>query len=311
MSDTNEKRAVSIDPFWNVMSKVEVLSIDLYDGHLLQPGEVEEDDEEEGPGDMPDEQGPEDEAIVEGAQGVNEPVEEVVFEEPDEQIDEEAALMDEGANLETESEADIEEIEEAWLTSFEPPEVAPKRLYDNAQLHACIAARTIVAAAKGGHLRQLDFFGEQPYAFAVRSVVPYWVNLESLETETRLHGWMQAASLLRPFLAHSSLWLNTAQNADPRHSRHLTAQEVQALLAYAQQEGLPKLRSYQDEAEKSGLSDGREEPLECYLAWLEEDHGLAQKVAETWSAVIERGEANKVMCRCKRCTEIALVSWLV
>lgn len=42
--------------------------------------------------------------------------------------------------------------------------------------------------------------------------------------------------------------------------------------------------------------------LKLYLPWLEQDADLAQRVADAWNAVVERGEADLAKCCCLQCS---------
>lgn len=182
--------------------------------------------------------------------------------------------------------------------------------------HFLAAVHTIIAAAKGGKLRRLKTDTNFSEPFALRSLVPYWINAERLEDNSSGElGWGAAASFLRPLVTHASLWLNTTSASVPRDDRRLTTQEFQALNTYFQQEGLPKLCNYlikTDEGfeiDETDESDGREKAVGRYLPWLENEE-LAKEASKIWNAVVERGEANKVMCHCRRCQNTLLFSWI-
>lgn len=42
-------------------------------------------------------------------------------------------------------------------------------------------------------------------------------------------------------------------------------------------------------------------PVTRYFPWLLEDAELSQRVADAWNAVVRRGGADLVACRCERC----------
>lgn len=201
-------------PFWELTTKAETLSLDLYP-HWPHSQEIQDNEAESG---SSSEENSDEENLEHNSD--DEEGADAQTEQPDPSSDSEAD-KDTDQGSEDESEWEIEEQNEELLTSFALPSVAPQSLRTSAVLHERIAARTIMAAAQGGHLRHLDFDGRQPHAFAVRSMVPYWVELETLESDDGIDGWMQAAALLRPYLAHCSLWLSAPSDAGPRHTRHL------------------------------------------------------------------------------------------
>lgn len=134
------------------------------------------------------------------------------------------------------------------------------------------------------HLRASNG-AQQP--FAVRALLPCWVQIESWGRETRsLRAWRAAATTLRPLLSRASRWLESTSSSGQREERYLDEQEVQSLQAYFEREDLPEL--VRDE-----LS-----PAQPYLPWLHEDAALAKQVADAWNAVVRRGEADVVRCKC-------------
>lgn len=203
------------------------------------------------------------------------------------------------------------------LTSFELPQQPPAYRDYRARgaLRYAVAARAIVSAARGGHLRHLDIdydgadhgFGEMTLyndniegPFAVRTLLPFWVGIDSWSREAwrseALFGWPGAAQSLRPLLAHASLWLGSITPTIPRDDRHLTRQNIQMLPTYFKQEGA-RLR---DAFKRECRQPRHPCPIEQYLPWLE-DAELAEQVAGAWNAVVERGGVDKVVCQCKRC----------
>lgn len=42
-------------------------------------------------------------------------------------------------------------------------------------------------------------------------------------------------------------------------------------------------------------------PTDGYLVWLRDDAELAQRVADAWNAVVERGGADLIQCYCPKC----------
>lgn len=198
-----------------------------------------------------------------------------------------------GIDIELEADEEIEEQNEPELTSFKVPvKSAPKGKKKRDKIHVAIATRTIIAAAKGGQLRHLNVTSLVQHPFAVYTLLPYWVAIESWgDRYQSMRSWQGAAASLRPLLAHCSLWLDTIADSGPRASRGLTRQDLQGLEAtFEATGGTPKL-SYHDDPQ----------PVDRYLPWLAEDKELAQEVADAWNAIVERGEADTVMCSCKKC----------
>lgn len=93
--------------------------------------------------------------------------------------------------------------------------------------HLSIACRTIVAAARGGQLRRIAHDGGIQKPYAIRTLLPFWVQVESWNGGDQLHEWFAAAKSLRLLLAHTSRRLEPEDES----SRLLTGQDVQALLA--------------------------------------------------------------------------------
>lgn len=181
------------------------------------------------------------------------------------------------------SPSDLDEQGEAALASFELPIELPVDEDARRALAISVASRTSIAAARGGQLRYLrSHNGFQP-PFAVRALLPYWVNLEDQRT-LKGHGiemqaiedWERAAMSLRPLLSHVSRWLGFPI---PRHSRLLTGKEVQSMHAYFQGSNWPNLtaplwkNNPQNRAEEHRLRND-------YLRWLSRDSQLAQQVAD-------------------------------
>lgn len=221
----------------------------------------------------------------------------------------------------------VSEQDESTLASFQLPTELPTDKGGILELHNSIATHTIIAAARGGKLKQLAFNGHIQRPFAVRALLPYWVRLDEWNIPGYRQGYMAAAPLLRPLLAHASLWLGTAEEHEDRHDRRLTREEIQTLKQYCESHGVPKLRQPlafleeededQDEEGHQELAEEQQEqgsktqqakpedpnlnqPIELYLPWLE-DAELAQQVANAWNAIAERGEADLVKCECEKC----------
>lgn len=201
-----------------------------------------------------------------------------------------------------------QEVSEAELLSFELPEHLPVTQGKLNALHDSIASRTVVAAARGGQLRGLEIQEcsvQRP--FAVRALLPFWVGVKFDDWAAHYHRlaypehkWLSARSSLRPALAHLSLW---RPGSDPRTDRKLSMAEVRGLAAHFAKRGTPNVVEPEHDSRQG--RDGKVAPhplsIGLYLPWLAEDAELAQQVADAWNAVVERGEADEVMCRCERC----------
>lgn len=214
-------------------------------------------------------------------------VEEPILEFFLEALDEESGEQSDGDydGYDRYSHASIEEQDEAPLASFELPEEPPKGRLDVIKLHSGIISRTIIAAARSGHLTALRIEClELEYVFAVRSLVPCWAGItiwhEDDESVDNLGPWQLAATHLGRRLAHQSLWLGTNTSSVPREDPRLASQEVQSLAR--------RLPSYDE--------------LAAYLPWLRADLELAQKVADAWNAVLQRDEVDRPWCPCYRCS---------
>lgn len=196
------------------------------------------------------------------------------------------------------------------------------------EMHVFAVHRTIAAAARGGKLKRLVLpQGSIQKPFAVRALLPYWIGVEEryIRDYSRFDNmwmslyerWSTAASTLRPALAHASRWL-------PRSTPDgfLTRKDVQALHAYFAIQGSldftgeeqriaahDKIIHY-DPIQHPSLAKMDEDTrivqrsfFDLYLPWLAEDGELAQQVAGTWNAVVQRGQADVVKCRCRLCNE--------
>lgn len=187
----------------------------------------------------------------------------------------------------------MEETSSEALASYELPTSLPTGLNaDNLEQRVRsndhVISRTLIAAARNGRLRYLQ--ADDIHApFAARTLLPCWVGLE-LSGYRCLESWNGAARLLRPCLSHASLWLG-ASGLDSRSLRTLTGREVQALRS---------VRTVADEPCIAGTTLCFP-AIDKYLAWLEQDAGLAGQVATAWNAVVEHGDADVVKCNCDRC----------
>lgn len=83
--------------------------------------------------------------------------------------------------------------------------------------HNSIACHAVVAAVRGGRLKRLCPGFSVDLPFAVRALLPYWLQIEDwgLATYAGDRRWSAAASSLRPCLAHASRrqdWLAPTSN---------------------------------------------------------------------------------------------------
>lgn len=183
-----------------------------------------------------------------------------------------------------------------------------------------IIFRTIIAAARGGRLRQLFLSPEVAMMhelFAVRSLLPLWIAIEDWGPwSEHMHKlsrppmpavqakqYYQAARTLRVVLAHASLWLPSASTG-ARYSRRLTRDEVQSLRGYfvkLASGSLPLAFTLVTVDELKGEVRSPLAVFDLYLPWLQRDAQLAQKVADAWTAVVDRKEADVVKCECEQC----------
>lgn len=179
------------------------------------------------------------------------------------------------------------------FTSFEIPAVLPAAEAERRALHQSVACRMFIEAAKGGNLRCIGSNMRVDAIFAMRAMLPYWAVIDEWGLFTDA-TWVKAALSLRALLAHASLWLGTTLESVARYDRRLTRQEVQQLQSYFETTGTPVLVE---------VEEGESQPVERYLPWLAEDAELAQKVADAWNGVLERGGADLIKCRCDKCLD--------
>lgn len=166
-------------------------------------------------------------------------------------------------------------------------------------LHYAVATRMIVAAARRGQLKRLRLDKRDlDSPFAIRALLPYWVGIERWGYVSDADGYLGAAVSLRRLLAHASLWLQASSDSTTRNNRILTRQDVQSLHSHFNTEGIPKVLG------RGGIFAmpiSTKTPVKLYLPWLQ-DEELAQEVADAWNRVVDQGEAEKVECRCDKCT---------
>lgn len=191
--------------------------------------------------------------------------------------------------------ADLEEQVESAIDWVQVPASTPfvDRQARN-EFHLALASRTVVAAARAGRLRYLSCDMQVQQPFAIRALVPYWVYVEKWGCDCVFaRNWSGAATALRPFLSHASVWLHATSTSAPREQRLLSHQDVKALQSYFGVEKMPRIC----------LNQGQHmaQPVARYLPWLAEDEELAQQVSDAWNTVVERGEADLVKCPCERC----------
>lgn len=165
-----------------------------------------------------------------------------------------------------------------------------------------IACRTLIEAAQGGQLRRLSLTRQFELPFAVRSLLPYWVGIEDWGDNTSdegfgedvLNAWFFAARSLRPLLVHVSQWRASASASGRREDRILTRQDVQSLMAVIAFEGLEGMYL---------ATRHRASAVRHYLAWLAESDRLAQRVVDAWNSVVQFGDINARLCRCRKCQD--------
>lgn len=227
-------------------------------------------------------------------------------------------IMDDGGKI-------LAVTDEAW--EEESGLVKDERsLFYNRRLaaHYSVMYRIIAAAARGGKLRRL-FIPEPAIQrpFAVRALVPFWVNVEvwhvmgvnARPISTPAKAWSDAASALRPALHHASTWLPESATG-ARSDRRLTLEDVQSLYALFTPPAYASTPDFTGEQQvyqthvallSAAPTPVHGQPLfghslvNLYLPWLVEDASLAQQVADAWNAVVAQKEADKVKCRCERC----------
>lgn len=189
------------------------------------------------------------------------------------------------------------ELFETDLTSYDLLTLQPSDVDDHDhweeryEVNCSVIRRTIIAAARTGHLRRLQVHDGLHHPFAVRTLLPCWVDMK-LTGDHWLESWQGAARMLRPCLSHASLWIGTAASSAERQDRLLNKLEVQALRSALEDEGVPRIVGAQWEGDT---------PINKYLPWLEEDFIIAQQVAAAWNVVVVRGDAGAVRCNCDRC----------
>lgn len=183
-----------------------------------------------------------------------------------------------------------------WLQDPENPDDADECNAREA-VHIATGCRTIIAAAKGGHLKRLDPGAHRhEYPFKIPALVPHWLQIEdwgavkpfNQKKDWVTSKWLGAAMALRPFLAHASLrkdWLAPKSGLDAAESRLLTRQDLRALM------------NYFDNAESptpEHLVKASRPVITLYLPWIIWDRKLAQRVLDAWAGIVKRGEADKV-----------------
>lgn len=216
------------------------------------------------------------------------------------------------------------EVEEKVVTSFRtaslirtqhqyaPSDALTTANGINDNLHNLIVSRTLLAAARAGRLRRLHFERHPlPDVFAIRSLVPLWIAIEEwgLYSNYRCPEdlWQEAASALRPLLAHVSLWLAAPDTSASAASRLLTCADMQSLSAHfsdaqCSYTGVPAgLKELLLDCNGRSSYWGDENAVRRYLHWFKDDAKLAEQVADAWNAVVKRGEADRVRCYCEKC----------
>lgn len=193
----------------------------------------------------------------------------------------------------------LEEQSEEMLMGFELPDEVPTTAEARHALHVAISNRTVVAAAKAGHLRSLNTNINLDAPFAIRTLLPHWVAVQQWQDSlTYTFGtWQSAAWTLRIVLTHASLWYGTDSASGPRDDRLLTGQEIRGLQSH-----FDTVQAL--EYNYSGTFKGEVHLLDHYLPWLAEDEELSQQVADAWRAVVQHGEVDDFECDCDRCNAL-------
>lgn len=200
-----------------------------------------------------------------------------------------------GRQVDSEPDDEVQEQDEDDFIHYELPPLPPTDYAAKDAVHIWISTKTIIAAARGGQLRRLTWDkheGGLQYPFAIRALLPYWVRLEDYDAYPNGIAWEGAARLLRPLLAHASLWAGITSTEGARHDRRLAVRKVQTLRGLVEDETCQPIYAI------TRVSDA----VSSYVEWLEEDEELAQEVTDAWNAVVEQREADLVQCRCKKCT---------
>lgn len=188
----------------------------------------------------------------------------------------------------------LPEQNEVDLNNVEAPLSSP--LVDDEAVynyHTLIICRAIIAAARGCRLRLLSHDEMLQMPFALRTLLPFWVQMEVWDRNAR--EWRAAARALRLLLAHTSYLLVQREIKD---DRLLLLQDVQTLLPSFKDIKVKDIKGLSDIVRASRKSFHF---IESYLTWLNEDEDLAQQVADAWNAVVKRGEAGTVECACDEC----------
>lgn len=195
-----------------------------------------------------------------------------------------------------------DELREEALASFELPSIPWAGSQEEAkELIYRVVFRTVIAVSRGARLTCLLLPPETiQHPFAVRALLPSWVDVvdwaPAKPSELPIKRWYEAAATLRSALSHASFWKH-GQIARPSHDQHLTREDMQSLrVYYTTMKHLPGFRFDLIYAEDPCPV------VDLYLPWLEEDAELAQRVADTWNAIVRRGEANAVVCDCGPCS---------
>lgn len=181
-----------------------------------------------------------------------------------------------------------ERVEEQLEEAFALVQVPPSTPFPDGAAFAshlmAVACRTIIAAAKGGQLKHLQCCSNSQY--------PRCSRAGSRCYTFRNDGCLNAAAMLRPLLAHLSLWMGTEAGA--RHDRYLSPQEIQSLRSYFSDRTTPKPYYHK----RWGEEEEGESPVKRYLPWLE-DVQLAEQSSEAWNAVVGRATAESAGSTCK------------
>lgn len=202
---------------------------------------------------------------------------------------------------EIEEEADVDPVPEDLPAAIAEVKEDVDEREQADHVHLFLAEHAVVTAVKGGKLKHINVNMELYQPFAIRSLVPYWVHMESWGEwkDSWAEGkwkWVRAAVGLRHTLYHASLWLGTTPTSGRRFNRNLTTQDILPLQAHFKSKGSPEMNDQTTE-----YFDSLTFTIEQYLPWLAEDIFLANQVAEAWNRVVDSGDQDRIQCLCKMC----------
>lgn len=205
-------------------------------------------------------------------------------------------------------------------------------------LHYSIACRTLVAAARGKQLTQLeppfDWISEP---FEIRSLLPAWIGADIWGFKLGASASLQAVRGLRAGLCHASMWLpycgmGTGAHGKAAHSVS-SADGFNGVLMFGlleescEEEWLLQSKFNAGSKDRGcRLLSGRDvlalrshfkaaalihpdnrdlfehRALNPFLRCIEQDLALARQVADAWNSVVRRGGADILGCECSKCS---------